>query len=206
MPIRDAAEVFHILAESGIHTMRVLDVGGGFPVSYRSKVPSISVFGKAIMSYVKKYFKSQSPIIYTEPGRYMVADAGFIKAEVVLVAPDHKDSRYRWVYLDIGRYGGLVEEKIDYPIYSHRRGRKGLVILAGQTCDSNDVIYPKEFCYELPLTLSPGDQVILANTGAYTTTYSTTLNGFERLASTCISINCDKANRSLVTMDKTKIA
>lgn len=195
MPIRDAAGVFQALEASGIDTMRVLDIGGGFPVDYRDKVPPISAFGEAIMGYLKKYFTSRMPVIYTEPGRYMVADAGFIQAEVVLVAPDHKDPNYRWVYLDIGRYGGLVEEKIDYPIFSHRDGPTGPVILAGQTCDSNDVIYPKEFCYQLPLSLRPGDNVILAHTGAYTTTYSTTLNGFERLAATCISTTGSKASR-----------
>lgn len=203
-PVRDAAEIFNALAGKTIDTMQVLDIGGGFPVNYRNRVPCIKDFGKAINRYVKNYFDGNPPFIYTEPGRYMVADAGYIQAEVVLISPDHKDSNYRWVYLDIGRYGGLVEEKIDYPILCHRRGKTGLVILAGQTCDSNDVIYPKEFCYQLPEKLRPGDRVILAHAGAYTTTYSTTLNGFERLSTTCVSTVDDKTSRGAIIQNAAK--
>lgn len=184
-PIRAAADVFHSLADQGIQ-LTVLNVGGGFPVRYRKDVPAISDFGTAISTYVERYFGEIKPIVYTEPGRYMVGDAGHIIAEVVLVSPSYDNDNTRWVYLDIGRYGGLVEEKIDYPIVSSQEGESGRVILAGQTCDSNDVIYPEQFGYELPLSLRPGDQVVLQHTGAYTTTYSTTLNGFPTLKSICV--------------------
>lgn len=184
-PIRDAAGVFAALSAAGIETMRVVNVGGGFPVAYRSDVPRIKAFGEAINAYVAQYFGDRAPIVYTEPGRYMAGDAGFIMSEVVLISPSFEIEGHRWVYLDIGRYGGLVEEKIDYPILSHRDGPRGPVVLAGQTCDSNDVIYRESFRYELPLSLMPGDRVVLAHTGAYTTTYSTNLNGFPLLSSYC---------------------
>ncbi len=185
-PIRAAAEVFEALRKQGVDTMKVLDVGGGFPTNYRKTVPPITTFCDAIAHYVAKYFKTNAPLIYTEPGRYLPADAGFILAEVVLVAPSHTNPDIRWVYLDIGRYGGLVETQIDYPVYTHHEGEVGPVIMAGQTCDSNDVIYAEEFRYHLPKALTPGDRVILAHTGVYTTTYSTTLNGFPNLTSQCI--------------------
>lgn len=185
-PIAVAARIFHQLRIQGVDSMSVLNVGGGFPVSYRTDVPLISEFCEAIISAVDKAFEKNKPIIYTEPGRYMAGDAGFIIAEVVLISPCHKQPDNRWVYLDIGRYGGLVEEKIDYPILSDKTGESGPVLLAGQTCDSNDVIYTEKFNYQLPLSLRPGDRVILAHTGVYTTTYSTTLNGFPTLTSECI--------------------
>lgn len=184
-PIKAASEVFAEVAAAGIETMRVLNVGGGFPVAYRSDVPRIAAFGAAINGYVAQYFGAHKPVVYTEPGRYMAGDAGFILSEVVLVAPCYEREGQRWVYLDIGRYGGLVEEKIDYPILTDRDGPAGPVVLAGQTCDSNDVIYRESFRYELPLSLMPGDRVVLAHTGAYTTTYSTNLNGFPLLSSYC---------------------
>lgn len=184
-PIQDAAALFAGLEDQGIHTMRVLDVGGGFPVPYRQDVPAIAAFGEVINRTVKDSFRTP-PLVYTEPGRYLAGDAGFILAEVVLVSPCHVRSGHRWIYLDIGRYGGLVEAKIDYPILCHKNGTAGPVLLAGQTCDSNDVIYGEEFDYQLPLSLAPGDRVILAHTGVYTTTYSTTLNGFQTLTSSCI--------------------
>ncbi|MFC7293042.1 type III PLP-dependent enzyme [Hirschia litorea] len=186
-PIHAAASIFDALADRGISSMSVLDVGGGFPTNYRKVVPPIDTFCDAIAHYVDTYFKDKKkPLIYTEPGRYLPADAGFILAEVVLVAPSHTNPDIRWVYLDIGRYGGLVETQIDYPVYTHHEGPTGPVIMAGQTCDSNDVIYAEEFRYHLPNALAPGDRVILAHTGVYTTTYSTTLNGFPNLTSECI--------------------
>ncbi|MGB5326015.1 MAG: SET domain-containing protein-lysine N-methyltransferase [Pseudomonadales bacterium] len=186
-PIADAAEVFKAVAAVGIDTMTVLDIGGGFPVSYREAVLSIADFGRAINDFIETSFGSMQPLVYTEPGRYMAGDAGVVIAEVVLIAPSYSNPDVRWVYLDIGRYGGLVESQIDYPILCERDGESGPVILAGQTCDSNDVIYPEGFRYHLPLSLECGDRVLLANTGVYTTTYSTTLNGFPTLSSECIS-------------------
>ncbi len=185
-PIATAARIFSKLRSQGVDSLSVLNVGGGFPVPYRADVPPIATFGDAILSAVDDAFGEDAPIIYTEPGRYLSGDAGFIIAEVVLISPCHKKPEHRWIYLDIGRYGGLVEEKIDYPVLSVKTGETGPVLLAGQTCDSNDVIYTETFDYQLPLSLVPGDRVILAHTGVYTTTYSTTLNGFPTLTSECI--------------------
>lgn len=130
-PIESADRVFTRLKAEGIDTLSVLNVGGGFPVSYRAEVPPISAFGAAITSAVEQNFKAEKPVIYTEPGRYLAGDAGYILSEVVLVSPCHKRPDYRWVYLDIGRYGGLVEEKIDYPVLSDKGGKAGPILLAG---------------------------------------------------------------------------
>ncbi|MCB1532290.1 MAG: SET domain-containing protein-lysine N-methyltransferase [Alphaproteobacteria bacterium] len=180
-PTQQVAEIFKSLEKAG-HPLSILDVGGGFPVRYRHDVPGIETFAAAILKYVDAYFET-APLIYTEPGRYMVGDAGFILTEVVQVAPPYEAGHPNWVYLDIGRYGGLVEEKIDYPALSFKTGKTKHVILAGQTCDSNDVLYNDCFNYQLPISLQDGDKIVLAYTGAYTTTYSTTLNGFETLKS-----------------------
>ena len=44
-----------------------------------------------------------------EPGRGLVAEAGVIVAEVLLVARKDQDDLVRWVYLDIGKFSGLAE-------------------------------------------------------------------------------------------------
>jgi len=94
--------------------------------------------------------------------------------------------RPHWVYLDIGKFGGLVEswgESIKYPIYTTKdedKNREG-VILAGPTCDSADILYEK-FRYQLPLSLKTVDLTYLVGTGAHTTTYSAIeFNGFPPL-------------------------
>jgi ornithine decarboxylase len=89
------------------------------------------------------------------------------------------------VFLDIGKFGGLaetMEEAIRYPIVTPRdRDPKGPCIVAGPTCDSADVLYEKK-PYDLPVTLTVGDEVLIDAAGAYTTTYaSVAFNGFAPL-------------------------
>jgi ornithine decarboxylase len=92
----------------------------------------------------------------------------------------------RWVYLDIGRFGGLAEtegEAIKYRIVtSHDGGATGPVAIAGPTCDGADILYERSN-YRLPLALASGDRVELLSAGAYVTTYaSQCFNGFAPLA------------------------
>jgi ornithine decarboxylase len=117
----------------------------------------------------------------------MVGSAGVIKAEVILVSRKHANDNQRWVYLDIGKFGGLAEtmdEAIRYPITTLRDDDAKLpCVIAGPTCDSADVLYEKA-PYDLPVTLTVGDEVLIEATGAYTTTYaSVAFNGFAPLQS-----------------------
>ena len=83
----------------------------------------------------------------------MVGNAGVIEAEVVLVSKKSDEDEVRWVYLDIGKFGGLAEtmdESIRYPIKTPRDGDElAPCVIAGPTCDSADVLYEKE-PYQLP--------------------------------------------------------
>jgi ornithine decarboxylase len=92
----------------------------------------------------------------------------------------------RWVYLDIGKFGGLAEtmdESIRYPILSDRDGPMVPCVLAGPTCDSADVLYEKT-PYLLPFSIEIGDRLLIEGAGAYTTTYSAvSFNGFPPLKS-----------------------
>ena len=91
------------------------------------------------------------------------------------------------MFLDIGKFGGLaetMEEAIRYRLITARDGEaKGPCVVAGPTCDSADVLYEKT-PYELPLSLTVGDEVLIDAAGAYTTTYaSVAFNGFAPLQS-----------------------
>ena len=115
----------------------------------------------------------------------MVGDAGVLKAEVVLVSKKSRADKVRWVYLDVGKFGGLAEtmdEAIRYPIVTARDGDEAApCVLAGPTCDSADVMYERE-PYLLPVSLEIGDKVLIEGTGAYTSTYSAVaFNGFPPL-------------------------
>ena len=173
--------LFTDLTEAGVN-LRMMNLGGGFPTRYRDAVPEIDQFGSAIMNAMVEHFGNNLPEMVIEPGRFVVGDAGLISAEVVLVSHRDKSSPVRWVYLDIGRFGGLAEtegESIKYRIVTPHDGTAmGPVAIAGPTCDGADIMYEKAN-YRLPLALTCGDRVELLSAGAYVTTYaSTKFNGF----------------------------
>ena len=184
--LRQAARIFRTLGERGI-TLQMVNLGGGFPARYLKPVPGVKNYAQAIRMSLGKHFGNAIPETIIEPGRGMVGDAGAIKAEVVLVARKDENDRHRWVYLDIGKFGGLaetMEEAIRYPILTSRDDdEKAPCVIAGPTCDSADVLYEKT-PYDLPVTLTVGDEVLIDKAGAYTTTYATVaFNGFAPLKS-----------------------
>ena len=177
--------LFTDLAQAGVN-LRMVNLGGGYPVRYRDEIPGIDRFADAIMSAMTEHFGNDLPEILVEPGRFLVGDAGVISAEAVLVCHKGSDDPVRWVYLDIGRFGGLAEtegESIKYRIETDHDGTEsGPVAVAGPTCDGADILYERSN-YRLPLALRSGDNVRLLATGAYTTTYaSQRFNGFAPLA------------------------
>ncbi|MGH6762448.1 MAG: ornithine/lysine decarboxylase [Phyllobacterium sp.] len=184
--LADAKRVFNTLAGEGI-VLKMVNMGGGFPTRYLRDVPTAQAYGQAIFEALSRHFGNNIPETIIEPGRGMVGNAGVIKTEVVLVSRKADNDNVRWVYLDIGKFGGLAEtmdEAIRYQILTPRDGdATEPCVLAGPTCDSADVMYEKT-PYPLPVSLTIGDELLIEGTGAYTTTYaSVAFNGFEPLRS-----------------------
>jgi ornithine decarboxylase len=184
--LADAAAIFREASERGM-PLAMVNLGGGFPTRYLKDVPAAEAYAQAIFAALRRHFGNAIPETIIEPGRGMVGDAGVLKAEVVLVSKKARNDRQRWVYLDVGKFGGLAEtmdEAIRYPIRTPRDGGPtGACVVAGPTCDSADVLYEKQ-PYDLPLSLTIGDEVLIEGTGAYTTTYcAVAFNGFEPLES-----------------------
>ena len=185
--LASASRIFRECAERGIH-LSMVNLGGGFPTKYLKDVPAVEAYGQSIFQALSKHFGNRLPETIIEPGRGMVGNAGIIEAEVVLVSKKSRDEdELRWVYLDIGKFGGLAEtmdESIRYPIRTPRDGDAlAPCVLAGPTCDSADVMYERE-PYQLPVSLEIGDKVLIEGAGAYTTTYSAVaFNGFPPLKS-----------------------
>jgi ornithine decarboxylase len=182
--LASAAAVFKDCGERGIN-LAMVNLGGGFPTKYLKNVPTVKTYGSAIFKALRKHFGNQIPETIIEPGRGMVGNAGLIEAEVVLVSKKSEEDEVRWVYLDIGKFGGLAEtmdESIRYPIRTPRDGDAMVpCVLAGPTCDSADVLYEK-VPYMLPVSLEIGDRVLIEGTGAYTSTYAAVaFNGFAPL-------------------------
>jgi ornithine decarboxylase len=187
--IAAAAEVFHACARSGID-LEFLNLGGGLPAHYRSPVPPLRTYAEIIRGALLQHFGGSRPQIVIEPGRYLVADAGILRATVLLIASKAPAAKERWVYLDAGRYNGLAEtqgERIRYRLRAPGDAKRvGPVVIAGPTCDSTDIIYDRAR-YELPLDLAIGDHVDFLSAGAYTASYaSVEFNGFAPIRTCCI--------------------
>ena len=187
--VASASEIFQIMAQRGIR-LTLVNLGGGFPARYRGDEPGAERYGLSIRESILRHFGNRVPETIIEPGRGMVGSAGILKTEVVLISKKDPAEDTRWVYLDIGKFGGLaetMEEAIRYPIRSARDGAEaGPCVLAGPTCDSADVLYEKT-PYLLPLSLEIGDELLIEGTGAYTTTYASVgFNGFAPLKSVVI--------------------
>lgn len=183
--IERVATVLRQARAAGV-AVSTINLGGGFPASYSPHVPDIAAYGRAIRSALDRHVGDLGVRVLCEPGRYIAGDAGVLRAEVVLVSRKGYGDLHRWVYLDVGRFGGLAEtegEAIRYQmVTSVDGGPVGPVVLAGPTCDSVDVLYERTR-YELPLTLTEGDTVDILAAGAYTASYASAgFNGFGPLA------------------------
>jgi ornithine decarboxylase len=187
-PLHEAAGLCRKLGREGL-ALNTINIGGGFPVPYDGRVPPISRFAAAIEQSLDDAFGSPHPKLMLEPGRSLVAEAGVVQAEVVLVSKKSRFDQTRWVYLDIGKFGGLAEtldECIKYRLRTSRTGMPGPVVLAGPTCDSADILYQKSG-YHLAVDLQCGDRVEILNTGAYSSSYaSVNFNGFPPLRTVCL--------------------
>ena len=157
---------------------------GRFSGPLHQKTNETKEYASEISRYLHDNFGDDVPQIMLEPGRSLVGDSGILTTEVVLVARKSNSNLTRWVYIDAGKFGGLIEtidESIKYPIHVERDGKREQVVLAGPTCDSMDILYENNK-YELPVNLEMGDRLYFLTTGAYTASYSSVeFNGFPPL-------------------------
>ena len=176
--------IFERLKEEDGITLQMINMGGGFPANYIQRTNDLETYAEEITRFLKEDFGDELPEIILEPGRSLIANAGVLVSEVVLVARKSRTAVERWVYADVGKFSGLIEtmdEAIKFPIWTEKKGEMEEVVIAGPTCDSADIMY-ENYKYGLPLNLAIGDRLYWLSTGAYTTSYSAVeFNGFPPL-------------------------
>ncbi len=176
-------DVYSYLKENNIF-LDFINIGGGIPVNYFDFNFDLKIFSKKLNMEIKNIFGDAPINFILEPGRFLVAEAGVIESEVILVSKKNNKDKKRWVYLDIGRFGGLAEtesEAIRYKITTvNNNSECSPVNIAGPSCDGADIIYEK-YNYQLPKNLKSGDRVRFHSAGAYTSVYVSDFNGLQRL-------------------------
>jgi ornithine decarboxylase len=168
--------IAHIDHSLGVQS-RVIDIGGGFPVTYRDRMPTLDDIAEAVDTALGA--SRDDFTLLAEPGRYLAADAMTLLTSVVGSA--QRDGQV-WHYLDDGLYGSysnVMTEDVHPPIVALREltddaaAAHEPVTLAGPTCDSADVIARD---YPMP-ALEVGDIVVSPRMGAYTSVTASRFNG-----------------------------
>jgi ornithine decarboxylase len=153
--------------------IRLLDIGGGFPVKYHPDVKDFKILAKKLNTEIKRLFPADMQII-AEPGRFLVANTCTLVAKVVGKAVRDGKTCY---YINDGvyhTYSGQVFDHVNYPVLPFRDGETKISAVFGPTCDAFDTI---TLSAELP-ELAIGDLVYSENIGAYSHASSTFFNGF----------------------------
>ena len=153
--------------------IRILDIGGGFPVKYHSGVRSLKTLTRKLDAEIRRLFPEDMQIL-AEPGRFLVANACTLVAKVIGKA--FRDGKPCY-YINDGVYhtfSGQIFDHVNYPVLAFKEGETEISAVFGPTCDAFDTI---TLSAELP-ELEIGDLVYSENIGAYSIASSTYFNGF----------------------------
>jgi ornithine decarboxylase len=168
------SQIFNDARKKG-YNLKIVDIGGGFPVPYDSQVPKFEKLGEVINSECDRLFPRDIEII-AEPGRFMVATTAVLVSEIIGKA--RRDGKI-FYHINDGVYhtfSGVVYDHWLPNFTAFKRGKKEVCAVVGPTCDSFDKISISE---QLPANLEIGDYLYTVNIGAYSTASTTKFNGFE---------------------------
>ncbi len=154
--------------------MRILDIGGGFPIPSITESIDIEPMIKAIREKVNEYFPDIE--IWAEPGRFM---CGTVSNLITSVIGTQRRDGNQWYFLDDGLYGtfsGVIFDHWDFELETFKSGEKIPATFAGPSCDSLDIM----FFDKMTTPLEIGDLILVPNCGAYTSASATVFNGFAK--------------------------
>ena len=155
------------------HNIKILDIGGGFPVPYDANVKPFRELARKINAEIDRLFTKDIEIL-AEPGRFLVATAATAVARIIGKASRDGKTCY---YIDDSVYhtfSGIIFDHCQYRIKAIKGGEREMCTVFGQTCDGMDTIVQSE---ELP-NLEIDDLVYSEQIGAYSNASSTWFNGF----------------------------
>jgi ornithine decarboxylase len=171
--VTESAKLFEQFKE-----LRVVNIGGGFPIEYNETTPGIEAISKIIEEAIKGSF-NKKPIVFIEPGRYLVGDSALACTSVIQIVDEPSISR---VTVDISVFAGLIEiiEKGDgfqYMIKTDAKEIKKPYRIVGSTCAGTDVIANEIMLPGLSVNHQDSDKssrLYILNTGAYSLDYIST--------------------------------
>jgi len=160
-------------ARSRGHEIKILDIGGGFPVPYDPHVKPLGELARKVNAEINRLFARDIEIL-AEPGRYLVATAATAISRIIGRAVRDGKPCY---YIDDSvyhTYSGIIFDHCQYRVKSFKRGEGEVCTVFGQTCDGMDAISQSEVLPPLEID----DLVYSEDIGAYSNASATWFNGF----------------------------
>ena len=155
-------------------SLRLLDIGGGFPIQTAGEPIDIAGMCRLIQEALTANFPNTE--IWAEPGRSLCGTAVNLITRVI---GSQVRNGQQWYFLDEGVYGsfsGVVFDHWDYELETFKTGKKITATFAGPSCDSIDVMYRER----LTPPLAIDDLLLVPACGAYTSASATVFNGFAK--------------------------
>jgi len=168
-----SANIIKEIEERTGQKIRILDIGGGFPVKYHPGIKTLTPLAKKLTVEIERLFPKDMEIL-AEPGRFLVANTCTLVSKVIGKA--YRDGKPSY-YINDGvyhTYSGQIFDHVNYPVLAFKEGETQISAVFGPTCDAFDTI---TLSAELP-ELEINDLVYSENMGAYTIASSTFFNGF----------------------------
>ncbi len=169
-----ARELFEEAAAVGLK-LRILDIGGGFPIPEPKVRFNLPEMLKQINARLDEDFPGID--VWAEPGRYICGTAVNLITSVIGV---NERGGQPWYFLDEGLYGtfsGVIFDQWDFKLISFKEGEERVAAtFAGPSCDSLDIM----FRGKMTVPLEVGDLLLVPSCGAYTSASATTFNGFSK--------------------------
>ncbi len=193
---------------SGFQDLSFVDFGGGIGVPYREQEKRIDIvklgtlIAEEFSAFCDSYGKKLTLLI--EPGRYIVAESGYLLASVTAVKDGEK---HRFVGVNTG-FNHLLRPAM-YGSYHHilhggkNSGAQVPQVIAGYLCESGDTFTRDEngiVDRELPV-LEEGDIVCICNAGAYGYSMASQYNSRPRPAEVIVKDGNARCVRRRETLD-----
>ena len=109
------ANIFKEAKDRGYTKMNLLDIGGGFPAPYDASVKPFRELAKVINQEIDRLFPTNIQIL-AEPGRFLVASAGYAVSKIIGKAVRDGKTCY---YINDGVYhtfSGVIFDHCKYPL------------------------------------------------------------------------------------------
>lgn len=182
--VKLARQAFDSAAQAGL-TLTILDIGGGFPGNDDGPV-TFKEIAESLSPVLDELFPTKENLqIIAEPGRYMAQKTHILATNIYAkrsIDPIQNANSSFLYYINDGVYGSFNCIFFDHahPVpFPLKEIPQNTVLykskIFGPTCDSLDLVSEESMLPEMYI----GDWLFFPNMGAYTTTASSSFNGFK---------------------------